>query len=171
MKINSQKKGFTLIELIVSISILIFAIVGINSVFYNMYLQTSNLFNKFTAVYLSQEGLEIVRNMRDLNFIKEQDWSNGLLICSAGCEADYKTGTDNQVTALRPFSSGGNFLRKDSLGLFAYDSPTGIDTIFKRKITITQEDADILRVNSLVTWTFNNTVFQFESVEYLYNWY
>jgi prepilin-type N-terminal cleavage/methylation domain-containing protein len=169
-------KGFTIIELMVAIVILSFGIMGAYGAFLPFINATYNISHKFTAVYLAQEGLEIVRNIRDTNFIKSAgsrsaNWSDGLLECELGCQLDYKTGTltealPNKLKAYDP----SEFLKINEDGFYGYDS--GVSTKFKRKVTIdNQLGADVLKVSVVVTWDYNNKPFSFETVGYLYNWY
>ena len=163
--------GFTIIELMVAIVVLSFGIMGAYSAFLPFVNATYSISYKFTGAYLAQEGLEIVRNIRDTNFINSAKWSEGLLACQLGCQLDYKTGTltetlSNRLKAYDP----GEFLKINEDGLYGYDS--GAPTKFKRKITIDpQLGADILKVSVVVTWDYNNKPFSFETIGYLYNWY
>jgi prepilin-type N-terminal cleavage/methylation domain-containing protein len=78
MKKNFKNNhGFTLIELIISVFILSIAIVGIFGAFSIMIILTSDAADRLTATYLAQEGIEIVRNIRDTN------WLN-MDVCSSG---------------------------------------------------------------------------------------
>jgi len=164
-------EGFTMVELIITIALLSFGIIGVYSAFSSSIILNYNISSRFTAAYLAQEGLEIMRNMRDNNFINKVAWSSGLTICSSGCQADYKTGTSaqtaiNQLQAYNP----NNFLKLNSDGFYGYD--TGTNTKFKRKIIITQPSGtDIFKVNVLVFWDYNGQSFNYETEGYLYNWY
>jgi prepilin-type N-terminal cleavage/methylation domain-containing protein len=167
-------KGFTLIELMVSISILVTAVVGIYSAFSYTYLQIGNISSRLTAAYLAQEGLEIVRNLRDGNWISlENEWSESFSICSQGCQADYATGTPGEIIPLMPFPGEGYFLNIDEAGFYTYKTGANITpTKFKRKITINNFfSSDVVKVTSEVFWQDRNKEFSFKAKEYLYNWY
>lgn len=164
-------KGFTIIELMVAIVVLSFGIMGAYGAFFPLINATYNISYKFTAVYLAQEGLEIVRNIRDTNFITSAEWSDGLLECSLGCQLDYKTGTTVETLSnrLRAYDPS-EFLKINEDGLYGYDS--GTTTKFKRKVTIDDQlGTDVLKVTVVVTWDYNNKPFSFETIGYLYNWY
>jgi len=172
MKNFRENKGFTMIELIITIAILSFGITGVFMAFSPFVTLNYSVSSRFTAVYLAQEGLEVIRNIRDNNFINKLTWSDGgLTNCQGGCQADYKTGTlvetfDNQ---LKPYDPD-NFLKINGDGFYGYDG--GVDTIFKRKITITQPSGtDTLKVKVQVFWDYNGQSFDFETIGYLYNWY
>ena len=161
--------GFTIIEIIIAISVLTFGIILVYSAFSTIIVSTYNLSSRFTAAYLAQEGLETVRNLRDTNVINSTTWSAGLSgsPCDAGCMADYKTETPAQLV---PYNDALLGLNDD--GFYSYDAG-GSPTIFARKITITAVSgtSDILNVDVLVSWSYKGQAFSFDASEYLYNWY
>lgn len=167
-----QQKGFTIVETLIALAIVSFGIVSVYGAFSAIVQVTSDISLRFTASYLAQEGVEIIKNIRDGNFINSPGagWSTGLTSCSAGCQADYKTGTASQgaANALVAYSSN-VFLKINSDGLYGYD--TGTATTFTRKITITQVDSNTLKVVSDVFWNFSGKNLQTTNEDYLYNWY
>ncbi len=178
-----KKNGFTLIELVIAIFILAFATVGVYNAFSTMIVLTKGFSNRFTAAYLAQEGLEVIRNMRDSNWINSRDWKTGLDCSSVACEAYYKTGTGILSDfPLEPYSNNGRVLKIDDNGFYNYIS--GQDTKFKRKIVITPTaNLDAIDVSVLVIWdekgqtcdiSSNNCgscAYCIKAEEYLYNWY
>lgn len=167
---KAQNRGFTLIELVIAIFILAVAIIGVYNAYSTVVVLTAGASSRLTAAYLVQEGIEIVRNMRDNNWLQGR-WAEGLLGCEYGCEADYKTGTSSEVTPLRDYPTGGNYLKiNNDNGFYSYDS-TGSPTKFKRKIIITPQGADVLKIFVSVTWEEKDETFEIRAEEYLYNWY
>jgi len=158
-----------MVEIMAAISVLLFGIVAIYGVFSNVVTLTYGTSARFTAAYLAQEGMETIRNIRDNNFISGATWSAGLLgsPCSTGCMADYKTKTSSQLVVYNDALLGLN-----SDGFYSYDSGS-VPTIFKRKITISsvQGTTNILNVDVMVFWNYNGQSFNFDTSEYLYNWY
>jgi type II secretory pathway pseudopilin PulG len=162
-KTVKTKNGFTIIELVISIFILSIAVIGIFSAFSVMSILTSNASDQLTATYLAQEGMEIVRNIRDTNWLNMDagipvgaTWLDGLSNCevgSGGCQADYK------ATSLSPYGAG-NYLYTNENGLYVYNplNPSPIKTKFERKIVITPiQDGDgnsdhIIDVKVQVSW-------------------
>jgi len=124
-------KSFTLLETIFAIFILIVGIFSVVSVLDYLFSAFRHSKDYFTAVYLAQEGLEIVRNKRDTNFIKLQrgeaiSWDDGLP--NGAFEIDYTTTTFSNYIGRR--------LRYDSNLGFNYT--TGTETKFKREIVISE---------------------------------
>lgn len=163
-------KGFTILEVIIAISLLLFGIMGALAFFAPAIKLTGNFSYHAVADYLAQEGLEVVKNIRDNNIIQNITWSSGLSSCGAGCQLDYKTGTAVQTAnnALQAYT--GNPLNLNSEGFYSYDS--GVATKFKRKITITQPfsgNMDILKVDVLLMWDYDGKPFIFTTIAYIYS--
>lgn len=162
----SLKKGFTLVEMVVGIFLLsigIFAVVGVIQKFY---LITSLYLDRFVASYLAQEGIEIVRNIRDSNWLNnEGDWRRyleGFNVRAGG--ADY-----NDYSLIQSLSDV--FLKLGGDG-YSYDS--GSDTKFKRKIYINsclQNPYNCLNVKVQVDWETRGKNYSVVIQENIYNWW
>jgi len=160
-----MNKAFTIIEVILTIAVLSFGIIGVYGFFHSAILFSSNLSFKYTAGYLVQEGLEVMKNIRDYdsNYFFAAGGGTILDICSLGCQLDYK--------ALRPDPYDDNqFLNINDDGLYSYDP--GIPTRFKRKIIITSVfDKNELMVEVMVMWNNNGKLFSHQTTGYIYNLY
>ena len=97
-KLAQNEKGFTLLEMTVTVFILTVGILGMYGAITRTIAQSSEISNRLIASYLAQEGIEIVRNLRDGNWVEEEktgmpiDWDTGFDTCSfaeGGCEADF----------------------------------------------------------------------------------
>ncbi|MFA6177303.1 MAG: prepilin-type N-terminal cleavage/methylation domain-containing protein [Candidatus Paceibacterota bacterium] len=64
-QILSLSKGFTLVEALVSISVLTMSVLGLMSILASSISDTANVKNKIKAEYFAQEGIECARNTRD----------------------------------------------------------------------------------------------------------
>jgi Tfp pilus assembly protein PilV len=187
--------GFTIVEIVISIFILSIAIVGIYNAFSIMVVLNADTADRLTSAYLAQEGMEIVRNIRDNNWVKSNDWRCGLVdisndenagdcdytysLCATGCEADYTV----QEAIINLWSSSSN-LNIDRNGFYSYLScplsNPDCQTKFTRKITITPvsgyED-HIIDVSVEVFWDKKATILNIagqgsiKAEENLYNWY
>lgn len=177
-----MNKGFTIIELIISIFILQFAVIGVFNVFSVVTILTSDSADRLTGFYLAQEGMEIIKNIRDTNWLNIEDnqlagytWVDDLTKYGrtghaptdfevSGCEADYKTRTPNEAWPLTTFSGTGNYLCNSGTGFYYYEiagggcSPASAVSKFKRKIVITPitdvdgDDKHIIKVEVYVAW-------------------
>lgn len=167
------KKGFTLMEAIVAIFVITAGIVGVSSLVAQTISSATFSKDKLIAAYLAQEGIEIVRNIRDTNWLEgAPSWDDGLvpptIDCSGGCQADY---ADQAL-----FGFIGNPLNIDSFtGYYGYDG--GDATKFTRKITILKEMYppgqgyyDKMMVKVEVFWQEKGKPYSIEAQENLYNW-
>ena len=162
------KRSFTLIEALIAIFLVNVGVVGAFTLVSQIIAFTQITSSRLIALYLGQEGIEIVRNIRDSNFLKIHrgiagiNWDTGLTGCTAGCEADYND--PSLVSASRYLKINGGF--------FNYDS--GQYTVFKRRIIVTS-DTDrgtaILRVSVEVSWQERGKTHQVAVQENLYKWW
>ncbi|MBU2545232.1 prepilin-type N-terminal cleavage/methylation domain-containing protein [Patescibacteria group bacterium] len=74
-----MNKGFTILELLATIVVISIGVLGAYSVAQKIFSLTFISTNHLTAAYLAQEGVEIVRNARDTNWIEGDDWRDGLV--------------------------------------------------------------------------------------------
>lgn len=183
-KLFKKEKGFTIVELVIAIFILSVAVFGVYNAFSTIVVLTSGISDRFTAAYLAQEGIEIIRNTRDTNWIEmgtdsNITWYDGLSGWDQGGEADYTTGTAiTNPTAMAPWTGsepsgsdggGGNYLKLNTNGFYVYGA--GLDTKFKRKIIITFLNDYIMRVSAKVFWSEKGEWSQIEAEDNLYDWY
>lgn len=118
--------------------------------------------SKLIAVNLSQEGIEIIRNIRDSNWLSYKrssgNWRDGL---DAG---DYRVQYDKLV--LLSFSD--TPLKIDSSGFYQYNN--GNNTSFYRKISLGHIGNNQIKVTSEVTWQEKGRAQSVQAEERLYNW-
>lgn len=160
----TQKKGFTILEMIITAFVISVAFIAVMSLITRTIVDVKSNSSRLTAFYLAQEGIEIVRNIRDSNWLGGENWNNGLT--AGSYQADY-----NDITL---FSYPNSYLKINSNGFYNYDE--GVNTNFQREITISypnsaecpQEDCLEVEVKALWSERGNN-----QSVivrERLYNW-
>lgn len=180
------EKGFTMIEMIIVIFIVSVAIVGIYSAFSIIIVLNGDSMDRLQATYLSQEGVEIIRNIRDSNWLNNassdpEAWVFGLAgqdtDCTQGCQADYTT-DPLYSRYLTPFIGGGDVLNINTDGFYTYETANAKPTKFSRKITIELPAVDVLKVVVETFWYEKPSVLNplgsqrsIEVEEVLYNWY
>lgn len=173
-----MNKGFTIIELIVAIFLITTGIVGISFLVTHTISSIPYLKNKLIALYLAQEGIEIIRNIRDTNWIEGDPWDADLACCGTlpcDCEADYTT---HSLTD----TYDGDFLYIDIddidgdgvTNVYKYidtPGPNDIQTKFKRKITIGGGPIEeSMNIKAEVFWEEKGKQYKVEVQENLYNW-
>ncbi len=92
-------KGFTLIETLFAILIFSASLVSLMAIAGRGIAAAHSAREQTTAHYLAQEGLEVVRNIRDTNMINQQSWDTQFDSCTetAPCQIDYQAGSDIPV--------------------------------------------------------------------------
>lgn len=174
LKNNNKNNGFTIVESLVAITILIFVITGVSSVIQSGI--SSYIFSKdqIIAFYLAQEGYEQIRNLRDENGLENQNWLSGISEnsddpCFFGnaCIVD----PVNSNIPVRCSAVGScPVLKQDAdTGFFGYDSSWS-DTIFRREILLTQINTDEISILVTVNWSKGITNRQFKIKGNILNW-
>lgn len=175
---NNKNNGFTLMETVIATSILVIGVIGTFALITFTTSVSSLGSQKLVATYLAQEGIEIIRNIRDTNWLQESAavWDEGLTTnclgdvdnctTTTGCIVDYNDSLG--PTPLLPVYTG-QFLFLDGNALYNR-AGTGSQTKFQRKIVIETEGSYILRVCSLVQWQAKGVSNTVSVKENLYNW-
>jgi len=172
--IIQNKNGFTLVEALVALSILIVGIISGFILVTKALYDVTIIQDRLTASFLAQEGVELVRQIRDTNYLKilggtSFDWDDNLKT-----DGDYLISaniyTESIILPLPPWQDKGLYYHCSS-GLYNYDD-TGdvILTTFKRKINIYHVSHDEIRVQSIMDWKSKNIDFSFTAEDHLFNW-
>ncbi len=176
--------GFTLLEITVCIFIIVLAMLGILSLAnQNIQVQMVNR-NMVVASQLAQEGLEAVRNKRDVNWLEKADWEQSATP-GAGQNSDILQGTtpgngtpvNYTIDAYTGTISdvGGNIasdaakLYLNSAGFYTH-SLTATSTQFSRLIIVGNETTASTSVTCLVQWKKGTNTYNFSAETVLYNW-
>ncbi len=174
LKLN---KGFTLLEVIIAIFIISVGVGGVAKIMPSLIAGTSVSQSRLVVAYLAQEGVEIVRNIRDTNWLEDHNrgdstpWDEGFFSpvnCANGCEIDY-TGLTLEDPLFAVYS--GRKLKIDPNGFYKYNCPGCPDAKFDRKITITPDGSDILIIKIDISWQDRGKFYNFPVQEKLYKWY
>lgn len=172
-KITKTKNGFTLLEVIVAVFIISLGVGGMAKLMPNFVSSASHNQNQLIAAYLGQEGIEIIRNIRDTNWLQAHNagtatppWNDGLANCATGCEVDYKD-VLSPDDFLPPYGTG-HYLNIDANGFYGYD--LGTATKFKRKIRVV-DGGDNLLIIADVSWQEKTQSYNFSVQEKIYQWY
>lgn len=165
-----KNKGFTLIELVISVFIIAIALSGAFTILQRLIASTTLSSSQLVASFLAQEGVEIVRSVRDKNWVEDVSWQEGFGYCSPStanfCEADYNDGSLSQFT----INTQARALKMNSQGFYNYDS--GKDTRFKRKIYIDNlGSGEGFKVTVLVQWQDFGRDYEISVQENLWDWY
>ena len=86
-------RGFTIVETLVAIAVLMIAIAGPLVIANNGLVAAQNAKNQMTASFLAQESMMVIKNIKDSNIsvLGANSWLDGLVACSSnstsGCDA------------------------------------------------------------------------------------
>lgn len=174
---HKNNKGFSLVEVLVAVSVLLLIMVGPMTIIVQSNRSASFATDQATAYFLAQEGLELAQNIRDkyqLEYIVNSvidpwdSFKSDVVDCDAsdGCSLEMNSGTDPDVTV----TDCGHwpdpcrlYLDKDTSAgerkHFTYDLPTlaspKTKTAYQRVIKINFNGAEA-EVVSTVKWRSDN---------------
>lgn len=167
--LNKNQKGLSLIEVLVSITVLVVGILTIVSLITSNMRDSRQSEEKFVAINLSQEGLELMRNYRD------SIWKDGKNM-SHYSGTVFKTGQKLTVDILEPaptLSSAKPIYLNPSNPQYTHKVYSGAaKTPYSRVINIDKVDLDGLgniksvTISSKVTWSNHDVIL----TQVLYDW-
>ncbi len=132
--------GFTMIEALVAISILLIGILSVFTLVTKSLATAPVIQDRLVASFLAQEKLEEIRQIRDSNFLK---------ILNTG-EGDWK----DEIESLNN----------------TVDSDTLNNTTFTRKVAVSSKGDDHLQIQCTISWTTKGHPYHFTAEDHLFNW-
>lgn len=177
-----KKNGQTIIEAMLSISMLTIGFLGILTLLSKSFFLTRVTSDDLTATYLASEGIEIAKNITDHDVYARlatppqgTGWGSVWGLAAGGTrtfEVDYKTCTGGAVCAAQPTANR-------NLGydpVTHYYSYTGSQvTNFKRELVVSLPAAlngNEIVVRSIVTWSTGPLTNENVTLEdHFYNWH
>ena len=190
LKICNCNKGFTLVEVLVAISIFTISITALMSTLASGISDTTYAKNKMTATYLAQEGIEYIRNMRDDYMLFDPQASGngwGDFITAINPCSTYDCGLNNTATIFptdpnfifypcpsysdlnnqcRLFLNNGNYYSDGTPDGGGNGVPSG----FVRTIGVRPYSGDEIAVISTVDWEQGAVWHSVSFTEDLFNW-
>ncbi len=198
---HKKTSGFTLIETLVAITLLSIAITG-PFITAEKSIEAANIAkHKMTASFLAQEGIELVRTMRDNAYITGCFYDGGYTACKnwwgGFTSNDYDGGKYNILQCETPGSScavdasavsvGGVGFGTGSItacvssscgelyltsdGRYTTDSTGNTKTSFKRVVSVTNISNTEISVTSKVEWSTHGKSYSVSAIDHLTSWY
>ena len=165
---NKKKSGFTLVEVVL---ILIMISIGLTAIM-SLALKSAGLNgvkkNMFNAMFLADEGLELMNNIRDTNIITNNYYNNWDLagVPSSGDQdfykVDYESAYASAVTRINDAP-----LWQDASGFYSHTT-SSTSTIFSRLIMVKTYD-DYSQITSWVRWIGKGENYDFKLETILYD--
>lgn len=179
---TTSESGFTLVETLVAIAIFASSVTALISISGRGVNDNVFVKNKLIASYLAQEGVELVRNIRDTRALEigTSDYWLSFLSNDSGIGDCYSTdGSDAcmidgsaQTIAALPCLNGvcDPLTYEEDENLYGYFFPE--ETIFTRTIQVLPVNGGTseVRVRSTVTWNQGSRTFTTSYQYALFNW-
>ncbi|MFH0923395.1 MAG: hypothetical protein V1825_01545 [Candidatus Falkowbacteria bacterium] len=158
-----QKNGFSVLEVLIAVLIITMGMIGVLSlVLQNIQVQHINK-NNLIASQLAQEGIELVRNIRDTNWLDGNAYDYG--IAGDGTYTIDYTFTANDL--INVINDSGAKLNINSAGFYTHSA--GSATAFYRLITVS-DNTDYLEVECKVRWAERGRIHDYVATTLLYDW-
>lgn len=182
---NRQQQGFTIIETLVAITILTTSIVGPMYAIRNALVTSYTARDKLIATSLAQESIELVRQIRDNNYLynlehpsSPKEWTDGLdgLDCySNDATNDQFCSTDSTenavVNQVQECEGECGPLYISATNLYTQSDATGArPTTFYRTLQMYEARPDEVRILVTVTWKTHNVEYSITVTDVIYNW-
>ncbi len=166
-----NKKGFTIVETLVALSILLVGITAVMSVSQLGLGSISIVRNRIIGMYLAQEAMDGVKNIKDSNLLSGASWLTGLNSCSTGNPCGYDI--ENVSTGKAALVSFSNLSVKiDNDGLYHQMTASGVsNTGFIREVTVKETIPDKEALVKVLITMPNGRFEPFEVSEYIYKFF
>lgn len=164
-----MRRGFTMVETLIAIAVLLLALVGPLTIAAQGLITARFAKDQIVAFYLAQEAVELIRNQRDHNALANEDWDSGLGPCFTpnGCQVD---AADKNFSACS--ARGCDLLYKhDDSGFYSYNTGVGYEpTRFTRIINMTEISETEMQAEVSITWNNGPISKSFTIQEHFLDW-
>jgi prepilin-type N-terminal cleavage/methylation domain-containing protein len=172
---NTKQSGFTLIETLIALFILVLAVSAPLSLAYQSIQSSRTTTGNVLAFYLAQEALEYIKNWRNdnVNQTPPKQWDDGIsTVCASFCDIDITK--PNYPSAVNQCTPGNNH---NSCGYLQYDAASNLYEVqngvseneLKRSVQWNAINGYEAVVTVLVTWTVNGVDYEYELSERMYD--
>jgi hypothetical protein len=136
--LNPTKGGFSLVEALVAIGLLVAVVGGTLAVAARGLVLASEARDKITAFYLAQEPIEYIRYLRDSNRLSGVAWDNVFVACY-GLKCGFDAVYEKVGLCTDPAMKYCDLIFQPSTGIYVHDSPLGgVVSKFHREVVLTE---------------------------------
>ena len=197
-KLIKNKFGLTLIEVVVALGVVTTGVIsGLTLTAYNLTTAVSSA-TRLVAANLAREGIEVIRQKRDSNWLEGAPWNQGMVEANKYRLTVYFNEASNQWTTVSQVVNINNcnacqIYLNPNTGVYSHNDTGTLPTAYKRWLGLKeicwqaavsaevilaagQKCADVnqplvgYEVESLVTWTENSRAHSLSVVDRLYDW-
>jgi len=158
-----MNKGFTLIETMVALGVLVFVLTGMVSLIILNITNAKNIEKNLIAGNLAQEALEVVRSMRDNDWLEGNNFGDFILVSGDEYSVQWDDTDLSRGLVAQPL----NF--DEATGLYSYDN--GEPTIYTRKVLIDQVTDKEIKILVTIEWILRSGSAQLQAESHLFDWY
>lgn len=162
---QEKRRGSLMVESIVALSVAVVGLLGVFGLLTQSLAVSKDVGEKFVAVYLASEGIELVKSLIDKNYTDGLAWNDGL--ATGNYEVSF-----NSLT-LAPVSGAPLSFSPES-GIYDYAGTES--TSFVRLIIISEIDrtgdgrTDEIKVVSRLTWPSRGLTQEIELEDHFFDW-
>lgn len=174
-----SRRGQTLVEALVALSILTVGFIGIVTLLTKSFQLNRTTSNDTQATYLAAEGIEVAKNIIDYDVYSglpnNSNWGCSFDL-NVGQSADYALEYDTAPTncvappTVQSEPNGDHLYFASSTDLYTYSDFNAQPTDFTRDVTITAVSNDELDVQSTVAWSDGGLGNTITLEDHFYNW-
>ena len=154
--------GFSLLETMVAIGIIMVGLTSALVLMSSSAAAVTTVRERLVAANLVEEGFEVIRNIRDSNWLQSLSFNNNL------ADGVYQAAYNSPALTICPGGNCNLLLFDSGTGLYSYTSGTA--TPYTRKITITNIPPQEIRVEVSVTWVSRNKTLTAAAEDHLFDW-
>jgi len=192
---TKYQSGQSLVEMIIAIAIILTGLIGALALTISNLTGSAEAGTRVVATNLAKEGIEVARNMRDTNWLKNLAWDNGLSFGSDYTAiavlnpATKQWSLDFSPTSLSD-AAAKFYLSAGNLYLQNSTPPAGSQTVYSRILTLSQicfntvtkietvsdspcganENKIGVRAKAEVSWSLSGRSRSLTVEDKLYNW-
>ncbi len=173
-------RGFTVVETLMALTVFSMVVVALVTVSSSSVTNVNFMRNRLTASYLGQEGIEVVRNIRDGYIASGAGWASFVATFDNQCMSE--SGCD--FDPMQSIAQGDGMYSTSGLSECTlqtneseYYSPLG-GLVFQRRTPYCRriqfvpltDGSQGLKIVSTVTWQDGTTPKTLQMVDYIYEW-
>lgn len=151
---GTAEQGFTLVETLVAVFVLMVAIAGPLTLLRNSLATANASKDNVTAANLARDALQYVKGVRDTNLYTSTPWTQGLDACmSQDCQVD--TTQEDSSDAFKAIGGANTGLLRYDSSSNTYNHAVGANSDYTRTVRIEPVNASSTEVSvtATVTWT------------------